>query len=504
MKIKSLFVILVIGIFLIPLLVIGSVMALIHYRSFSRNLVHNLEDNSVIVNDINDADIQIPDIDDDLLRYINKYVNAMPFFIDCVVIAPDGSVVYSEIPGIPQGTVFTSAHSIIPFNHRESERYIWAIDSVSEVPQRRSRISSPPEKDVPAAEMNPAPQTERKPVLFLMRVEKDETKHYPPSLKKLFFGLVGILETALLFAIIISVFIIKTIVNSVEKLKDAVQTLEAGNFDKAIKLKGNNEIMILANYLENMRRKLKDEQVRHSYFMIGLSHDLRTPITLIKGYAEAIRDGMGDDPHFLQKSLNIIEEKTTQLENMLNSIIEDMRFESSEYKGRVSDCGIKIFFQAFASKICQDGNLLGKYVFVEMMDVPDNLVLKTDEDLILRFFQNIIGNAFRYTSDDGVIKFFVSWKPNVRHKKESTAGILEIKISDNGCGIAEKDLPFIFDPFYRGTNSRREEGHGFGLSIVKHIADTYGWHIEVESKEGQGTSFTVSIYDCEYKTEAKA
>ena len=68
MKIKSLFVILVIGIFLIPLLVIGSVMALIHYRSFSRNLVHNLEDNSVIVNDINDADIQIPDIDDDLLR----------------------------------------------------------------------------------------------------------------------------------------------------------------------------------------------------------------------------------------------------------------------------------------------------------------------------------------------------------------------------------------------------------------------------------------------------
>ena len=207
----------------------------------------------------------------------------------------------------------------------------------------------------------------------------------------------------------------------------------------------------------------------------------------------------------LEKSLDIIDSKTGQLESLLNSLIESIRIETSEWKGNLSECRLKPFLETFASRVCQDGALLNRHVVVSV-EMPDNLELQADETIFTRFLDNLLGNAFRYTADGGVIRFSAIWhsaaqkkrraKNVPREKEQRGPGVLEICIADDGCGIAEKDLPFVFDAFYRGTNSRREEGHGFGLSIVKHIADAYGWDLSVESREGKGTVFTVVIYDC--------
>ena len=106
-----------------------------------------------------------------------------------------------------------------------------------------------------------------------------------------------------------------------------------------------------------------------------------------------------------------------------------------------------------------------------------------DRQLVTRVFENLFNNAMRYTQNDDTITLDAQIQDNN----------VIYKISDTGCGIEEKDLKNIFDMFYRGTNSRREEGMGIGLSVVKNIIDTHGWSIEVDSKKNEGTCFTIKI-----------
>lgn len=489
MKIKNLFFILMIGICVIPLLSVGIMTLMIYYRSVSRFLVQNVA--------TGDADVRAADgseIPEELEYSIRLYVDQLPHYVECAAVNAGGLVLYSDIPGIRENS-YLSQEEAKAFVRSAHGQYFFGLDTNLEEFKRKNSGENYTAADLPEEDL----------VFFLTRIEKEKTRHPPPFLRDFIFVLVAISETILLFAVVISVCIIRSITVSVENLKDAAETLESGNFDREIKLKSNNEIMVVAESMDRMRLQLKDDRIRRSRFLMGLSHDLRTPVALIKGYTEAIRDGYTDDPEMLEKSLDIIDSKTGQLESLLNSLIESIRIETSEWKGNLSECRLKPFLETFASRVCQDGALLNRHVVVSV-EMPDNLELQADETIFTRFLDNLLGNAFRYTADGGVIRFSAIWhsaaqkkrraKNVPREKEQRGPGVLEICIADDGCGIAEKDLPFVFDAFYRGTNSRREEGHGFGLSIVKHIADAYGWDLSVESREGKGTVFTVVIYDC--------
>jgi signal transduction histidine kinase len=216
---------------------------------------------------------------------------------------------------------------------------------------------------------------------------------------------------------------------------------------------------------------------------MGVSHDLRTPLALIKGYTEALGDGTVDSIELRERAQDIIASKIEQLQEMIDDLIDVVRFDSGEWRQHLKPHQLLPLLTAFHQRLVADGTLL-KRTITGTIDVAAELTVPLDERLFTRMLENLTGNALRYTKEGGHVDFSAVMVPGTG---------IRIAISDNGCGISKKDMPFIFDTFYRGSNSRREEGRGFGLSIVKSVADSYGWPITVASTEGKGSTFTITI-----------
>lgn len=216
---------------------------------------------------------------------------------------------------------------------------------------------------------------------------------------------------------------------------------------------------------------------------MGISHDLRTPVAVIKGYSEAISDGVITSPQEISKSLEIIEGRTAQLSEMIDSLINYMKLNDYEMRQKLTPGSISQIIKDFAKSSALVGNVFKRNI-ISNINIPDNIQVPLNEQLVYRSFENLFSNSLRYTKDNDTIEI---------NSYLNTDNSIILEIKDTGIGIEEKDLRNIFDLFYRGSNSRREEGMGIGLSVVKNIMDTHGWTISVESEIGKGTCFSISI-----------
>jgi signal transduction histidine kinase len=291
--------------------------------------------------------------------------------------------------------------------------------------------------------------------------------------------LIGILT---LFAICMSIVITRTITNSVKVLENATRRIAEGELDLKVNVKGSNEIISLAHSLNKMRDALKEDELRRSRFIMGITHDLKTPLALIKGYAEAIEDDVTDDPDSRTEAAEIIITKADQLEGMINDLISYVRMETGEWRTQLKHNNLSAFLQNLAKDLNNDVELL-HHTLTYDINLPENILIPMDEKLTLRAFENLTHNAVRYTPHGSVIHLVA-----VRLEKAVT-----LTMSDEGLGIDKDDLPHVFEMFYRGSSSRREQGMGLGLAVVKWVVDYHGWSISVSSEKGKGTSFTITI-----------
>jgi signal transduction histidine kinase len=172
------------------------------------------------------------------------------------------------------------------------------------------------------------------------------------------------------------------------------------------------------------------------------------------------------------------------LESRIDELIDFVKLDTSEWRQSLQSKKIKSILEEFCKRVSMDAQLLNKN-FSYDIQLSDTISVSLDEKLFLRALENLTSNAFRYTAKDGNI--FLSAKLDEKQKS------VFISIKDNGQGISQKDLPFIFDPLYRGTNSRREDGKGLGLSIVKTVVNSHGWNLKVLSQEGKGCEFILQL-----------
>jgi len=291
--------------------------------------------------------------------------------------------------------------------------------------------------------------------------------------------LIGVL---IVFVITMSIVITRTIIHSVEILENTTRHIAEGELDLEVDVRGSNEIISLTKSLNKMRQALKEAELRRFRFIMAISHDLKTPLALIKGYAEAIADGVAEDPASRSGAAEIITAKADQLESMINDLLSAVQMDSGEHLTPMGTVNLKVFLQNLAKTWSNDVELL-YHTFIHDINVPENLNIQLNERLILRAMENLINNAVRYTPPGSIIRFTA-----VR-----TDYSVELCISDNGPGIDKEDLPHIFEMLYRGSSSRREQGMGLGLAIVLWIINYHGWSISVASEKGKGTSFTISI-----------
>lgn len=298
------------------------------------------------------------------------------------------------------------------------------------------------------------------------------------------FLLYSILFVIVSVCIYILIALSRNINNSIKKIEKETQELANGNLNIKINSNSNksNEITSISESLEQMRVSLVEAQNQKTKFIMGISHDLRTPVAIIKGYSEAISDGVISDENEIKSTMELITSKTNQLETMIDTLINFTKMNSTEIRESMKVQSITDFINEVITEEKSAGNVFNRKIITKV-DFDRNIQIPFDKQLITRVFENLFNNALRYTKNDDTITIS-SYIENSN---------IIYKISDTGIGIEKEDLKNIFELFYRGTNSRLEEGMGIGLSVVKNIIETHRWKIDVESQKNIGTTFTITI-----------
>jgi signal transduction histidine kinase len=266
----------------------------------------------------------------------------------------------------------------------------------------------------------------------------------------------------------------------IARLQAATARVASGDLDFRLEARGNDEIAALSRSFESMRWALKEEEARHSRFLMAVSHDLKTPLTAIKGYLEAIEDGLAEDPRALRDYVGIVGAKTQVLEARVNELIDYVKMATGQWQLRHRPIRLRRFLTELAGTFAADSQVF-KREFRHRIDLPEKLCLPGDESLLNRALDNLFHNALRYTREGDTIRL----------QARQDGGRVSIVFEDNGPGVAEGELEKIFEPFYRGSESRREEGTGLGLSIVRSILDAHGWSIRAEKAEGCGLALII-------------
>jgi signal transduction histidine kinase len=374
----------------------------------------------------------------------------------------DLMVIYSTIDDFVPGQTVTE-EEIISLIQTASPRYGYTFESP---PWLRPRSSA-------------SKGAQNSKIFVLMKTDRDAPRpHRPPNpMVQMARVLLGVIAVILVFVIIMALLIARSITQSVLVLEQATRRIAAGELDTAIDIKGSNEITSLTSSLNHMRLALKEDEQRRSRFIMGITHDLKTPLALIKGYAEAIGDGVTADPVSRLRSVEIIAAKVDQLEGMIDDLIDFVRVDSGEWRRALVKVNLAAFLSSFTKRVKDDAELLNRRVEVNI-DIPADLLIPMDERLAVRALENLVNNSLRYTQEGGLVRIAAYMEGRSGQGPRSAA---VIEVSDNGPGIDEKDLPHVFEVFYRGSASRREQGMGLGLSVVKGVADSHGWEISVES-----------------------
>jgi two-component system phosphate regulon sensor histidine kinase PhoR len=230
------------------------------------------------------------------------------------------------------------------------------------------------------------------------------------------------------------------------------------------------------------------EKVR-SEFVANVSHELKTPVAAVKGFAETLLAGAMNDAETARSFLQIIYDESERLNRLIGDILELSKIESKRVPLQFSPVHLRSFVGKTLDMMRAAADR--KDIHLEM-SVPDDLYMEADEDRLRQIFINLLSNGINYTPDGGKVRVDVE---AVRDEADSDAEKIRIVIADTGIGIPKSDLPRIFERFYRvdKARSRSSGGTGLGLSIVKHLVELHKGTIRVESELGLGSRFILEL-----------
>lgn len=299
------------------------------------------------------------------------------------------------------------------------------------------------------------------------------------SLSNISYETLGLLFLAAFIVLFLFTYIVYIPIRRITKAADEYA---AGNFDAKIDIHSNDEIGYLAaslNYMANELNTLEEDQKK---FVSNVSHDFRSPLTSIKGYAEAMLDGT-IPPEMQDKYLNIIVFETERLNKLTKSLLELNKFGSHGVMLDISDFDInytiRMTVQTFEG-ICKE-----KHISFQLILTGEKLFVSADMSKIQQVIYNLIDNAVKFSYSDSVITVETTEKNDK----------IFVSVKDNGIGIPKDSISKIWERFYKTDPSRGKDkrGTGLGLSIVKEIVQAHNENINVISTEGVGTEFIFTL-----------
>lgn len=313
---------------------------------------------------------------------------------------------------------------------------------------------------------------------------------------------------SVLFAVIITVqeFLLlwflwrleKRVFRPIDKLKNGVEEISKGNYQVAIESDSIKElgfIAVLVDAFNDMARKLQaGEKLKAEYeenrkmLIANISHDLKTPISTVQGYIEAILDGVVDSPEKQKKYLKTIYQNTVYIDRLIDDLFLfakldlqklDFHFELVQAKAFMND-----LMEEFQFELAER-----QYRFVYEDDLERDCLINIDRKRLHQAFRNIIGNAVKYGGSRNLA---------ITVRLSEQEDFIAVTVEDNGPGIAEEKLPYIFDRFYRIDAERTKDlmSTGLGLAIAKELVQAHRGRISAASRERAGTCFTISLPIC--------
>lgn len=279
----------------------------------------------------------------------------------------------------------------------------------------------------------------------------------------------------IIIALIIGYFISKKISSPIENINKKASLLAQGKYDFKFNENCNiYEIDELANTLDYAKEELKETDELRRDLLANVSHDLKTPLTMIKGYAEMIRDLNNEEKRI--DNLNVIIEETDRLNLLVEDILELSKLQSNKEKLNIESFDLSELIKTIIKRYDIFKETDG-YIFE--LNIPDKIIVSADKKKIEQVIYNLINNAINYTGNDNKVII------NIENKN----GIL-IEIKDTGKGIKKDEIPYIWDKYYHSKkkHKRNKIGTGIGLSIVKNILEIHGFKYGVKSSN-KGTTF---------------
>lgn len=287
-------------------------------------------------------------------------------------------------------------------------------------------------------------------------------------------------------ALSVGLWIYRSIAVPLVKLRKATQNIKEDNLDFVLEVEGKDEFSQLCQDFEEMRKRLKEsteEKIlmdkENKELISNISHDLKTPITAVKGYVEGIMDGVADTPEKMNRYVRTIYNKTNEMDHLINELTFYSKIDTNRIPYTFSKLNVEDYFSDCAEELGLEMETKGiELVYANYVEKDVQVI--ADGEQIRRVIHNIVSNAIKYMEKPkGIIQLRV----------KDVGDFIQVEIEDNGKGIAAKDLPYIFDRFYRTDVSRNSSkgGSGIGLSIVKKIMEDHGGKVWATSRLGIGT-----------------
>lgn len=294
--------------------------------------------------------------------------------------------------------------------------------------------------------------------------------------------LIYIMFLVLLFACFIAYFLSKKITKPIIGITKKAKEMGKGNYDVVFQENGTLEIDELARTLNSACTDMKKIEELRRDLLANVSHDLKTPLTMIKAYAEMVRDISYKDKEKRIKDLNIIIEETDRLNTLVNDLLDLSKLEASSEKLNITEYDL----------VEQIKTVLSRYDIIKetedyqfVLELPDVAIVHADKNKMNQVIYNLLNNAINYTGKDKKVMV------RITEKKESFL----VEIMDTGKGIKNDDLPYIWDKYYKNEKNHKRNvvGTGIGLSIVRNILEMHQFKYGVHSKKNHGATFYFEI-----------
>ena len=287
-----------------------------------------------------------------------------------------------------------------------------------------------------------------------------------------------------MLAAFIAVYIVtERVISPLKEISLAAKSFAAGKFDVRVPVKGHDEVAELAVAFNNMAESLDNYDNMRNTFMSNVSHDLRTPMTSISGFIDGILDGV-IPPEKHEYYLRIVSSEVKRLSRLVSTLLDLSRIQAGDRKFTMAPFDICEMGRQIL--ISFEGKLVEKNLDVEFDTDEENISVSADMDAIYQIFYNLCDNGVKFASEGG--KFRISIR------KQKNKKVL-VSVYNEGQGISNADLPYVFERFYKSDKSRglNKTGVGLGLFISKTIVDAHGEKIWVESEYGKDCCFNFTL-----------